>query len=109
LDFTVELQSNPIITPLQHIQLQRIIEEAVTNAIKYSKSQRLSISIQSKKTNWTISIQDFGIGFELLTQQHATQYGLKHISERAKLIQSELELISKPDFGTLIRLTIPIL
>ncbi|NCQ11606.1 MAG: hypothetical protein GW809_05580 [Bacteroidetes bacterium] len=109
LDFNVELHSNPVITPIQHIQLQRIIEEAITNAIKYSKSNRLKISIESKKQSWTISIQDFGVGFDIHQRQQSTQYGLKHISERAKLIQSELEIQSKSDSGTSIILKIPIL
>lgn len=107
LQFFAKLTSNPIIPPIQHIQLQRIIEEAVTNAIKYSKSNRLKIEINSTQSFWTIQIQDFGVGFDLQIPSNSTQYGLKHMAERAKLIQSEIELTSEPSIGTRIQLTIP--
>jgi signal transduction histidine kinase len=56
-------------------------------------------------------VEDNGIGFEmpehwvdLVRQEH---FGLVGIAERVESVQGNLEVVSKPGHGTLIRIQVP--
>lgn len=108
LEFFIDLKSNPKISPIQLIQSQRILEESLTNAIKYSESKKIHISLSSDQYNWKLSITDFGKGFVFDQQTARHHYGLKHIQERAREIQGTLHIETEIGKGTEISLRLPI-
>jgi signal transduction histidine kinase/ligand-binding sensor domain-containing protein len=106
--FLKELASNPIITPIQLIQSQRILEESLTNAIKYSETALIQVELKSTSTYWLLSITDFGKGFETNQHRQKQQYGLRHMIDRAKEIQAELIIDTELNKGTRIEIRVPI-
>lgn len=86
--------------------LYLIIKEAITNAAKYSKANKVLIQFESNADAVTIRIEDDGVGMEPTADQHGN--GLKNMRHRAQLIKSTLSIRSADNQGTSIVVKIPI-
>ena len=81
IDITEDIIKENILSATESIQLVRIIQEALTNALKHSQGSHLKIHIHSaEKTLITITDNGKGISGER-TQQ---QYGIRNMNDRAK-------------------------
>jgi signal transduction histidine kinase len=83
----------------------RIIQEAINNALKYAEASEISIYATTNDQDLHITIKDNGKGFELNNYQPGN--GIKNMKERARLINSVLDLSSSRDAGTKIQFLIP--
>lgn len=91
------------------IHIFRIAQEAINNSIKYSQATALSLMCLKFKNTLNLVVEDNGIGFdyaEQITKQNS--FGLKTMSERARLINGRLLITSAAKSGTTISLTIPL-
>lgn len=94
-----------IVEPVVSINVTRIVEEAIVNAIKYSQSDKISLAIHSKANTWSIALKDYGVGLDIESKSpNATSYGLSNMRERAEKIGLSLEVDSAPLKGTSIKL-----
>ena len=82
------------------IQVTRIAEEAVVNAVKHSRSQEVYVSLERQVSRIRLMVSDSGIGFDADTLK--TQgIGLSTMRERtAFLPKGEFKIISAPHYGT---------
>ena len=58
--------------PVDRGQMVRLFQNLVGNAVKYRQANRpaeIHISAEARETEWTISIRDNGIGFDMKTRQ----------------------------------------
>jgi signal transduction histidine kinase len=86
----------------------RIVQEALTNARRYSGSQRVRIDLgRHKSGHLHLEVQDWGIGFSP-EQVEEDCFGLEGIRERAHALGGEAVVESQPGKGTLIRVELPI-
>ncbi|TAG43161.1 MAG: tetratricopeptide repeat protein [Cytophagia bacterium] len=83
------------------INLFRIIQEALQNAIKYSKATQIEICltlISEKKL--LLKIKDNGIGFDLeQAYKKREHYGLLNMQARAELMQADFKIRTQPSKG----------
>lgn len=79
------------------IAVYRIIQEQVSNIIKYSNADLAHIEILQVKERLTVSIKDDGIGFD--TAADTDGIGLLNIAARAKLFNGNIEIKSAPGKG----------
>ena len=86
---------------LQGIDVYRIIQEAVNNAIKHAKATKISVNFEIIKNELQISIIDNGIGFDAATTEAGN--GLSSMKKRAKEIQADLDVESS-ETGTKVSL-----
>ena len=94
-----------ILTPAEALNIFRIFQEAVNNAVKYSNANEIILSVITEAPSaYTISLADNGNGFDtkVLYKGH---YGLENMRERAKEIQAILQITSNENNGTLITLS----
>jgi len=84
----------------------RIAQEAITNVVKHSRAKQLTVRLEAKENKAVLTIQDDGTGFEISTTNDGRHFGLLGMKERVGLVKGNLEIISKPGSGTLVRLTI---
>jgi signal transduction histidine kinase len=85
------------------INLYRIAQEAINNAIKHSKTKKIDIKLSKANDSVKLIIEDFGVGFDLKkVQKEPFGNGLKNISERIRLLNGSVNIESKPDKGTAI-------
>lgn len=94
-----------ILSPAEALNIFRIFQEAINNAVKYSNAGEILLSVTTRAPSWySISVSDNGKGFDttVLRQGH---YGLENMKERAKEIQLVLEITSSKNNGTMVVLS----
>ena len=84
------------------IQLYRIAQEAVTNAVKHGKPNQIEIYLSGTYNKVTMVIKDDGIGIKNITERMNTGLGLKIMSYRANLINASLNIGPNLKGGTVI-------
>jgi two-component system, NarL family, sensor histidine kinase DevS len=85
--------------------MYRIVQEALTNAIRHGGARRARIEISEDKNTVRITVRDDGRGFDTTTK--ATGFGLVGMRERAELLEGTLEVESELGQGTTVRATLP--
>ena len=85
--------------------LQRIVLEAITNALKHSGAKVLRLSAKACNGEIEVCIQDDGRGFD--TSCYAAGLGLASMRARALRIGARLRIQSHPGKGTVIKLYLP--
>jgi signal transduction histidine kinase len=96
--------------------LYRIVQEALTNVSRHAKATRATISVTEHDGAITAAVTDDGEGLpEGGTSRARTPeeelkggFGVSGMRERAELVGGELELVSAPTGGAIMRLTVPL-
>jgi len=90
--------------------LVRIVQEAVSNAVKHSHCITVDVIMTCTPQLLSFTVTDDGIGFEIsLRERHQHgHYGLTGMRERATQINATLHLESGHGRGTTVRLNLPI-
>jgi two-component system, NarL family, sensor kinase len=92
----------------QELLLYRIIQEALSNTIKYANAQSAKVVLMTDGNNLNLTIIDNGKGFEFAkTIESGKAFGLISIQKRAELLGAHFEISSNVE-GTNIQLIIPI-
>jgi two-component system sensor histidine kinase UhpB len=93
--------------PILENAIYRIAQEALTNACKHSKSDKVMVTMTQEGRDVRLEVRDWGIGFvpELVEKGH---FGLEGIRQRVRLLGGRLTIASKPGSGTLIQVVVPI-
>lgn len=82
------------------INLYRIVQEVVNNALKHSQGSEISIQLFSRNDELIIQIEDDGIGFNLnKTLTDRSGLGISNIQNRIDLINAELDIDTRPNHG----------
>ncbi|MDH5216885.1 MAG: ATP-binding protein [Gammaproteobacteria bacterium] len=103
-----DLPTSTCVTTNSSIHILRIIQEAITNALKHSKATELEVKTDvveiDRQQYIQIDVQDNGVGID----ENKTQgNGLKNIQYRAEKIGASVELETNQQ-GTLVRLLLVI-
>ena len=105
-DFNERLDS------LVEINIYRIVQEAINNAIKYADSSHILVLLSHSKNILSINIDDDGQGFEPSKVKKVKNgdggMGMTFMKERIKYIDGRLFLNSELGKGTRVTLNIPI-
>lgn len=96
-----DVDSNKLFTSVQGMNIYRIIQESVNNALKYAKASIIDVQFSSKNHEFEMTITDNGIGFN--PDKVLGGNGLLNIKKRAHELDAELEIISSKNKGTTIR------
>lgn len=92
------------------LAIYRIIQEAIKNCMTHSKATTANVTIDFKEHIVLLEISDNGIGFNTESQTNGKiSSGIKNMNNRAKLINSKIEINSVVGSGTKIKLEIPII
>ncbi len=88
------------------VQVNRIIQEALTNVRKHSGASKAWVRFQQNDHHVTIRIEDNGRGFDLARSRHngSEHFGLQIMRERAASVGGEFDVDSQPGLGTRIKL-----
>jgi two-component system, NarL family, sensor kinase len=90
--------------------LFRIVQEAINNFLKHAESSTIDITLKFENYRLYLKIQDYGKGFnvsEKLNIRNKSGAGLKNIIKRAAMIGGHIQIQSKIDEGTLIKVQVP--
>lgn len=103
---------NQRLDSLSEINIYRITQEAINNAIKYAESTHILVSLSHSKDILSIVIDDNGKGFDPDKVKRVKTgdggMGLTFMRERIKYIDGRLFLNSEKGKGTRVTLNIPL-
>lgn len=88
--------------------LFRIVQEAMSNALRHSKADRMEIKLQNREDYVRLMIRDNGVGFNWDVQKQAS-YGLRTMQERVNEIGGSIQIITAPEKGTRIEIRVPLM
>lgn len=98
--------------PLVEINIYRITQEAINNAIKYADSNYIIVTVSHSEHILSVIIDDDGKGFDVDKPKNIRSseggMGMTFMKERINYINGRLFLSSTPEIGTRITLNIPI-
>lgn len=88
------------------IALYRIVQEALTNAVKHSSADHVSIVVTRKAMSVQVMIEDDGTGFD--QDDSVDGLGLLGMRERVELLDGTLEIDTSPGSGTTLIVDLPL-
>ncbi|MBL4709071.1 MAG: hypothetical protein JKY48_11610 [Flavobacteriales bacterium] len=94
LKMKLNISSGLSLSKKVELALFRIIQEMMTNTMKYAKAKEIIVSIQQKQDKTIFKYTDNGIGFSI---ENSNGLGFRNIATRVQMIQAEHEFFSKPN------------
>lgn len=88
----------------QAVNLFRIVQELVNNAIKYAEASRISIEVRQQGNILFIGIHDDGVGFDL--QAGSEGYGLKNTKARVAEVNGSIKIFTDKNRGAKFDITV---
>jgi len=86
--------------------LYRVAQEALSNAVRHSGAERVEVRVAREDGAVELVVGDDGHGFSF---DEATRgLGISGMRERALLVNGALQVESRPEIGTRVRLRVPI-
>jgi len=89
------------------LHLFRIVQEALNNAIKHARADRIQVSVGTEGARGYFSIRDNGSGFQY-PPDSSSGLGLRIMQHRCGLIDAEFKIESSHADGTEVKCTFPI-
>jgi PAS domain S-box-containing protein len=94
--------------PVLENSIYRIIQESLTNACRYSKSDRVEIELLTLDGAVEILVRDWGVGFSPMVVGEGC-FGLEGIQERARLLGGQARIDSQVGHGTRVSVRLPLM
>lgn len=88
--------------------LYRIVQESLTNSLKYAEATQISISLRHNDTTLWVSVADNGVGFDSLSTSFPSGRGLSNMEERTKYLHGKFIVTSTVGKGTKIMVQVPL-
>jgi len=107
---TVRVSQNPVgLDDARTTALFRIIQESLTNVVRYAEANSVEIVIGQQGNQVLVQVFDDGKGFDLESVlKKKKTFGLMGMRERAIAVGGEVEISSAPEKGTVVSIRIPI-
>ncbi len=100
------------LAPEIQITLFRIIQETITNIARHSEATHVSLHLGTDRRNFTMSVEDDGVGFDLNSVNDNVQtgrgLGILGMKERAAQVNGIWQIWSSPGEGTIVQCSIPL-
>jgi PAS domain S-box-containing protein len=113
--FVARFAADPLekrLSPHLEIACFRIVQEALTNAIRHAQAQQVHIELRHHEDKLQLSIRDDGTGFDvpaaLQRAARGASLGLLGLQERILSLGGQVEIESTPGHGTEIRACFPL-
>ncbi|MEC5190976.1 two-component system sensor histidine kinase DevS [Arthrobacter sp. MP_M7] len=107
MPFTPRLTlSGPVdaVNPIKADNVVAVVSEGLSNAIRHSGADSISVSVGVVKGRVTVVITDNGAGFA----DPGNRRGLANLEDRARMLDGECLITSAPDAGTSLEWSVPL-
>lgn len=108
LKFTWSIDALPDLPRGIEDHLFRILQEALSNALRHAKARHIEITLTAIHQNVRIKVIDDGIGFAEEAAHKSSSYGMALMRERVAEIGGVLNISSAPGQGTMVEVTVPL-
>jgi signal transduction histidine kinase len=97
-----------MIQPQVSIALYRILQEALTNIVKYAKASNVNIDLGVTSDTVTLLIEDDGIGIPDDAQNNLLSHGIAGMRQRVRALHGDFAIARRPEGGTMIEVNVPL-
>lgn len=104
-DFKYDVSENILLSSKYAVNLFRIIQEIINNALKHSQSNEITIHICNIRRKIIIKIEDYGKGFDYENEKNKS-YGLRSIESRVLELNGTVVINSAVNTGTSYRIEV---
>ena len=87
--------------------IYRTLQESLRNIAQHAKATDIQVMLSRKDDTVHFLVKDNGKGFDSASNKKSSGLGMASMAERARLIQGDLYIESRPGEGTAIRLEAP--
>lgn len=109
IHFTVKIEPvDDLFSGDAAMNLYRVVQESLNNVLKHSHASHVNIRLERDVHEVRLQIEDNGAGFVLDEAGDKKGLGLKNMTERVRMLNAKLNVVSSPGHGTRIEVTIPI-
>jgi DNA-binding NarL/FixJ family response regulator/signal transduction histidine kinase len=85
----------------------RVAREALTNIVRHAQARSVRLGLMYEPTAVTLLVQDDGQGFDPTAEWQGDRFGLRAVSERARILGATVDVDSLAGWGTRIRARFP--
>ncbi len=106
----LEAEGRVHLIPEREVLLFRVVQEAVTNALKHSGATEVVVRLEALDGLLEVEVRDDGVGFEPSTVDSdplRKSFGLRDMQDRARVLGTSLKILASPGKGTCLRLSVP--
>jgi signal transduction histidine kinase len=101
--------TSPLVPDRVAIHVYRVLQEALNNLAKHSKSQTAWVRVRFSEDRLQLEVEDHGVGIpESNGSSQRRGTGLVAMRERAELLHGRVEFLRPGERGTLVRLDVPL-
>jgi signal transduction histidine kinase len=90
------------------LSLFRLVQEALHNALKHSKGTHFYVRLEGMADGIGLEIRDWGVGFDAASVRKRKGLGLVSMRERIQLLNGRIDIDSRPNAGTRVRVHVPL-
>ncbi len=105
VDVQLDLAGTPELDGVDSRRLLILVQEALSNVVRHAEATAVSIHLYPEGDNYILTITDNGRGFDLTDIRPG--YGIRTMKEQARMLGTELELISALGKGTTYKMICP--
>ena len=88
-------------------EVLRVTREALTNIVRHAQARSVRLGLMYEQAAVTLLVQDDGQGFDPKAEWQGDRFGLRAISERARVLGATVDVDSLTGWGTRIRARFP--
>ena len=104
IDVENSIKEDILLTPSQSLNLFRVCQEVIHNAIKHSEASNMLISFKNDEKNIYVQLKDNGAG---MRSENTSGYGMTNMKERISEINGEIHFSSEEGKGVTVEITLP--
>lgn len=86
----------------------RIVQESLTNAMRYAKATRVTVTLGRSGDALGVEVRDNGQGFDPAAVSRTRSFGLLGMRERALALGGHVDIVSTPGQGVVVAVTVPL-
>jgi signal transduction histidine kinase len=90
------------------IALFRIVQEGLVNIIRHANAKTVKLELSGDERHCAVTLTDDGHGFDSNSPQFRWSHGLMGMRQRAEALGGRLDIESRVDGGTRVRVEIPV-
>ena len=95
------------IAPNVSIALYRILQEALTNIVKYARAKNVNVDLGMTDQTISLLIEDDGIGIADDAHANHLSHGIAGMRQRVRALHGEFSIARRDEGGTVIEVNIP--
>jgi signal transduction histidine kinase len=112
---SVQFVTDPLderLPPDLEIACFRTVQEALTNIVRHAQAEQVQVELQFQEGEVRLAVRDDGVGFDvqaaLESAARGASLGLLGMRERVLLAGGQIDIESRPGYGTEIRACLPV-